>query len=474
MASGVQQQIGIGQAQVLPGSPNPNAFVEQLNRQKRYKDERDRYDAQQKEQKEYDLFKIAGDALNLRDFNPIIHGEVRKAKEELAKQLDPSKMSRADAHMIAQNYAQSLGQISDQFNQADKLIALSKEEYKGDKRLNLGNIEALARKDLLDQYKTKGQIDLSENPFDRALNNNPEFALTDDSDYGVVDFKNARKQPLEGSYSKTNTKGGMDKFSYKTEHYPDLYDFKDNGDGKEPTITTKAEDTGITEKGMDKMLSEEAYGFYKLTPSNVVALNKRLKRKYPDINLGSQEAETLRRIEAYNDVESKKPQINASVIEKANPERSHSFYFGSGFGQVDPSQINNVYQRIKGKLKRRTSQGTAFLPASLLDQDEKDEVLKIARAAKADPDITQDELKLIEGDDGSVRIFGKNGKGEDDFIAFLGEVGTNLPRQADVKGKRGVVAEANKNKNNPSGNKPKTIKQNGYTYTLNEKTGQYE
>ncbi len=134
-------------------------------------------------------------------------------------------------------------------------------------------------------------------------------------------------------------------------------------------------------------------------------------------------------------------QSNFHPVENRRPARTTVNVIG------DAPVINDVYKGIKDKLKKRRGQGQEFLPASLLEQDEKEVVLKTARDAKSDPDITQDDLKVIEGDDGSVRIFGS----DDNFIAFVGEAATNLPRQADVKGKRAVVAEANK----PS-TKPKT------------------
>jgi hypothetical protein len=286
-----------------------------------------------------------------------------------------------------------------------------------------------------------------------------------------VDFKNARKQDLSGKYTDINKRGGMDKYEWKTEYYPDLYDFKDNGEGKAPTMTTKTQPSGLKdESGAEvPMLSDDAYGFFKTLPSNVVAINKKLKRQYgKDFDPTSSEAETLRKIEAYKKVESEKPKINANRVDKEDPVRSFAFNFGSGFGQGGVnSQINNVYQRVKTKLAKRQGQGQEFLPASLLEQDEKDEVLKIARNAKGDNDITQDELKLIEGNDGSVRIFDN----KDNFIAFMGETGTNLPRQADVIGKRAVVEKANQKQDI---NKPKTVRQNGHTYTLDEKTGEYK
>lgn len=443
MAYGVQNQIGIGSAQVLPEGPSHMPLVNQLARQKQYKDEQKRYEDQLKKRDEKELYDLIGDNLNLKDFNPVIHDKVKKAQIELANKIKAENPSYADTYIAAQNAAGQLGQLSMGLNKLDQQIALTKKEYEGDKRINSGNIEMIARKKILDQLNEKGTVDPNVNYFDEALNEYPEFALTDKSDYTVTKFIPEEKQPLFGKYKQVNTRGATDEFDWKTDTYPVYYDFKDNGEQAAPTITTRAEPSGLKDNTGNEipMLSEDAYGRFKATPSNVAALNLRIKKQHgKDIDLRSEEAEKLRRIEAYKDVERQKPRVNASRVEKAAPERSHSFYFGSGFGQGGAeSQINNVYLRVKEKLGKRRGQGQEFLPASLLDQDEKDEVLKIARAAKADNDIAQEDLKLIEGNDGSIRIFGK----DDNFIAFMGETGTNLPRQADVKGKRAVVEKSN-------------------------------
>lgn len=335
MANGVQNQIGIGSAQVLPEGPSHFPLAQQLFRQKQYKDEVDRYNQQVKQRDERELYNLVGDALNLRDFNPVIHDRVKKAQVELAQKIKAESPSYADTYLAAQNKAGELTQLSQGLNQLDKIIAATKEEYKGDPRINAAAIESIARKKILDQLNATGRVDPSINYFDEALNEYPEYALTDKSDYTVTKFIPEEKQSRSGKYTEVDKRGATDKFDWKADIYPVYYDIKENGEQAAPTISTRSQPSGLRdESGAEvPMLSDEAYGRFSATPSNIVALNRKIKRQYPDINLRSEEAEKLRKIEAYKDVERQKPQVNKSRVEKEAPIRSHSFYFGSGFGQ---------------------------------------------------------------------------------------------------------------------------------------------
>ena len=333
--AGIQNLINHGSAQVLPEGPSYQPLVNQLARQKQYKDEQKRYDQQLKERNEKELYDLIGDNLNLKDFNPVIHDKVKKAQIELANKIKAENPSYADTYIAAQNAAGQLGQLSMGLNKLDQQIALTKKEYEGDKRINSGALELIARKKILDQVNEKGAVDPNVNYFDEALNEYPEFALTDKADFTITDFIPEEKQQLSGKFTDVTRQGATDKFDWKVDTYPVYYDFKDNGEAKEPTITTRAQPSGLKDQnGADvPMLDDAAYGRFAAKPSNVAALNLRLKKQYGnDLNLRSSEAETLRKIEAYKDVERQKPNVNKTRVEKAAPERSHSFYFGSGFG----------------------------------------------------------------------------------------------------------------------------------------------
>lgn len=441
MANGVEQQIGIGSAQVLPDPANVNAFVQQLNEQKRYKDQQDRYMMRLKKQDEKDLYDLIGETLNLKDFNPVIHDKVKKSQIELAQKIKSENPSYADVYLAAQNKAAELGTLSTGLNQLDQQLALTKKEYESDKRINAGAIEMIARKKILDQLKATGSVDPSINYFDEALNEHPEFALTDKADYTITDFIPEEKQAISGKFKEINRAGRTDQFDWKADIYPVYYEFKDNGEAKAPEIKTRSQPSGLKdESGLDvPMLSDDAYGRFKAKPSNVVALNRRIRAKYGDIDLKSEQAEILRKVEAFKDVDRQKPRVNTTRVEKEAPIRSHAFYFGGSGASGTPSNVNDLYRRMNKTLDDREAQGQAFAPLSLFEQDAKDLILKTVRNALKDEEVTQDELKVIRGADGSLRVFDKN----NDFVTYIGETPTNIGVQPGVVEKREVIKKGN-------------------------------
>lgn len=338
--AGLENLIGTGSAQVLPKGPSMMPIADQLNEQRQLRFQREKYNQAQKEQNEKELFGLVGDALNLKDFNPVIHDRVKKAQIELAQKIKNEKPSYADTYLLAQNKASELGQLSQGLNQLDQQIALTKKEYEGDKRINTGNLEMIARKKALDDLNTKGKVDPTKNYFDEALNDYPQFALTDNSDYTVTDFIPEEKQSLSGKFKETNRRGATDQFDWKAENYPAYYNFKDNGEEKSPEITTRSEPSGLLDanKNPVPMLSNDAYGRFKAKPSNVVAINRRLKTMYGDaLDLRSAEAETLRKIEAYKEVDKYKPPINKSRIVKEAPAPRISVRVSTGGGNDIPA-----------------------------------------------------------------------------------------------------------------------------------------
>lgn len=354
---GTENLINYGQAQVLPKPASIMPLIDQLNEQKRYKDQQAKYDQAKKEQNDKELYGLVGDALNLKDFNPVIHERVKKAQIELAQKIKSEKPSYADTYIMAQNKAAELGITSQSLNQVDQVIAATKKEYEADKRINVANIEMLARKKALDDLNTKGKVDPSVNYFDEALNEYPQFALTDNSDYTVTDFIPEEKQSLFGKYKETNKRGATDQFDWKAETFPAYYDFKDNGEEKAPTITTKAQSSGLVDadKNPIPMLSDDAYGRFKAKPSNLVALNKRLKTMYGDaLDLKSSEAETLRRIEAFKEVDKYKPRVNVSRVAKEAPAPRITINNNSGGGREVPSWDLTEYPDAPGGGKNLT------------------------------------------------------------------------------------------------------------------------
>jgi hypothetical protein len=144
---GIQDLLGYGNATV----DNNDWYTQAINRsnqQKQQDIENKRYEQRKKEQDDKELYDLVGDNLNLKDFNQATHDEVKKAQVELAKKFKAEKPSYGDAYILSQNKAADLTRKSQMYNHADQVIAANKKEFEGDKRLNIANIEAIARKDI--------------------------------------------------------------------------------------------------------------------------------------------------------------------------------------------------------------------------------------------------------------------------------------------------------------------------------------
>lgn len=335
MAYGTNQEIGQGLAQVFPRGKGQDEFIENFNQQRQYQFQRERQSKLDQEKKNDELYSLIGNELNPRDFNAVVHYKVKKAQQDLAGEIMKNKnLDYGQMYLMAHNKAAELGQLSDSLNRVDQQIALTKKEYEQDKRINSGAIEIAARKKILDQIENGSKLDESVNYFDKILNENPEIGLIDKSDATFTDFLPEEKQPLKMNVRKRNSVGKSMQYSYDFDNYPAYYDVQQKGEFEPPTITTKSELSGIKDASGNElpMLSDGAYKRFSIKPSNVVSLNRRIRRNNPDIDLTSNEAERLRKIEAYKDVEKFKPIPRESRTEQQ--PIIHISTGGSGNGKM--------------------------------------------------------------------------------------------------------------------------------------------
>lgn len=337
---GQDNLIDIGSAQVLPKATNILPYIDQINEQKQRQLQNKRYDQNKKEQDEKDTYGLIGDKLNPRNFNTVIHSKVMEAQKNLAAKIKAGGLTYADTYMEAQNAAGQLGLLSDQLNQVDQQLALTKKEYEYDKRINAGAIEVAARRKILGQINRGEPIDMNVNYFDEALNENPNIGLVDNSDYTFTDFRPEEKQPLKLNIKKRNAVGKTMQYTWEMDNYPAYYDVKQKGEFEPPEITVRSQPSGIKDASGNSvpMLSEEAYRRFSLTPSNVIALNRRIKSYYGNIDLKSREAEMLRRVEAYKDVEKYKPVPKENRIEQ---ERLINIHVGTGGKEASPIDLRD-------------------------------------------------------------------------------------------------------------------------------------
>lgn len=336
MANGVEQNIGIGQAQVLPKGASLNQFVQQLNEQKqqntRYKDYQQRLADEKKERDEKDLYGIIGNALNPKNFNSLIHDKVRIATAEMAAKIKGSKMDYGSVYMDAINKAGELGGVSDKLNKIDAVLSATRNEYeKYDKRLNTPAIEFEARKKIFNQLKSGQPIDENYNYFDDALGGMGSDALTDKSDAIFIDLLPEEISDFEGDYTERKLNRSKT-FDWQLKAHPGFYDVQQKSNLETPTVITKGVPSGQEDdSGKDiPMLNEEGYGKFILLPSNRKALDTRIE-KYGNIPKNSQQADILRRIEAYNYLESKKPPLRTKEKNIVSyPPSTTNIFYGSG------------------------------------------------------------------------------------------------------------------------------------------------
>lgn len=436
--AGVENQLGIGMAQVTPRSQsNPMQLVDIYQQAKAGKENQRRYSDAQKSQNEKELYGIIGDTLNPRDFNTAIHGKILQAQKELAQKIKSGAPSYGDTYIMAQNKAAELGKISQQLNRADQQLALTKKEYEFDKRINSGAIEMAARNKILNDIETKGSIDESVNYFDEVANDYPEIALIDRSGYTFTDLRPEEKQPLSFNIKKRSPVGRTSAYKWEMDNVPVYYDVIQKGENEAPEVRTRTEPSGFkSEDGQDvPMLSEEAYRRFSLTPSNVLAINQRLKSQYGNgINLRSEQADKLRRIEAFKDVERNKPKPRETILQQDPIIRISTG--GSGSGSASGVNVNDIYKRIDDEVTRLKDYGERRTPGNLLDGDAQSVILDFVNKGRGENDkLLIEDIRIEKSDKGDLLVFDTDGN----LKTTLPKVGTNLKVQPSVKEKRAVI-----------------------------------
>lgn len=319
MAYGTEQLIGQGLAQVFPRGKGYGELMDNLNQQRQYQFQRERQTKLDQEKKNDELYSLIGNELNPRDFNAVIHYKVKKAQEDLASQIIANpKMDYGQMYLQAHNKAAELGQTSDTLNRLDQQIALTRKEYEGDRRLNMGVAELAARKKILDKIQNGEKLDESVNYIDEALNDPTlqKSLLTDNSNYVNFDLKAHKMDDLTGSVRK-RVAGRTTAFNYNVDNIPTYFSVTPGKtEYDEPTVNTKSEIVTDANGNKIPILSEDAYGAIKLQHSNITSLNNIIQEKYgKEIDLRSQQADILRRKEAYDMLEQQKPKVNSKRSE---------------------------------------------------------------------------------------------------------------------------------------------------------------
>lgn len=351
--TGVQNQIGMGMAQVTPDSGvNPLHIAAQIQQNKRYNELLKLQKQENDERRQKSLLGIVGDALNPRIFEKEFTNRVLSAQKDIVKRIqsNPNGYSDADVALMSQNAAQDIAKLNDIFLNAENAIKGQSGRYAKSERIDRTGLEAIARKNVLDDIgrSEKGEsVDFTKDYFNLAKSQHPYSGLIDDSDaidlkLGTVDY-----QDIGDTYSEKNKYGATETGSYSAKVLHPFYEIVDKGRGNVPEFKIKGEPSLFsTEKLPISKLKEDAYQRFILNQDNEDVLNRRLIKKYPDLDINSKDAEELRRVEAYEYLKNNVPQRAIKTADKKVEAPVVRVYTGSSVSKDGDSLNLSNYPKI--------------------------------------------------------------------------------------------------------------------------------
>jgi hypothetical protein len=210
--------------------------------------------------------------------------------------------------------------------------------------------------------------------------------------------------------------------------------------GQEPQLQFKSEtlpsDALPSSNGRPfEMMSKDAYN--DLTGKEQLELIAKTRKQFPTYDqMNNTEREYAQRHVLLNTAKAF-DQTNFHPTEVHTPSASLLKLWMGGNEKDASLMVNDIYHRVDNALTDRENQGQKFLPASILPPDAKDVIVK--QAQTKDKDLTEDDLQIIRGNDGSLRVFDKNG----DFVNYVQRVASNIKAQPSVKEKREVIKQGN-------------------------------
>ena len=201
------------------------------------------------------------------------------------------------------------------------------------------------------------------------------------------------------------------------------------------------------------------------TNTNKAYLRQEARRfaKMNNIPLNSPQVENFAKALAYDELKNSGKQYSSMKeiqVQKAAPAPITRITVNNNSGGNDPINdvykdiddvVNNTAERISEKYSGQTvNGGKTPTPATLvndLNVDGINQIVKVVKDAGHDK-LSADDLFLHKKDDGRISIYRKTDEGELKIsktyeVGILPRVGTNIGRQANVKGKAAVVAQGN-------------------------------
>lgn len=146
------------------------------------------------------------------------------------------------------------------------------------------------------------------------------------------------------------------------------------------------------------------------------------KKKFPTYtNFTPEEKNLAQRNVLYDFLSKNKSQYYPSQVRTPSASVMKFFSGGSG-GEGSETNMNDVYKKIDDTLADMEGKGSSWLPVRNLSPDALEVAVGIAQKARNDKEIGADDLKIIRGNDGRIKMFDK----KDEFVAYLPKVPVNI------------------------------------------------
>jgi len=138
-------------------------------------------------------------------------------------------------------------------------------------------------------------------------------------------------------------------------------------------------------------------------------------------------------------------------FENANPPAARS-YTTVNTGSAG-ANLNDIHERIKQKGLQRAKDyaGGGYPDNSLQMSDLNGDELEVVLKATQNKDLKPEEVKVIVEDNGRIGVYNK---GDGKRLVYLNQTGTNLSKQANVKGKAASVEKGNESYKPVTADKP--------------------
>jgi hypothetical protein len=424
----------------------------------------------QQEQDEWKKYQLVKDTINPEDvitgsatFNEWSNAETKRVMDEVLS--DKTLMTLPFAEMYGrlqqkwQPVLVAANKMKTGLDQIDAAVKLSGTE---DTNLATDNLAVDAKKQLIDDIMPIGQdgrrkYDVQNYRPDRdyvsEILGNPEksWRYVKSADPLIKYIENAKTDEFNphkilGDQSVVPYKGRMSPF-VKPNVTPDATGKLKRTD--EPKFEVPVEDDFITEDGKQipiKLIDKDIFSQHiEKIPANKKSFDF-LWNKYKEQNgfktLNATEEEKRKRAFAVGVFKAHDPSQISYQTPQHLPRNTTNNYIGAGGG--GSANLNDVYGRITGTVEEYASQGF-HTRANSLKGDELEAIIGYAKKAGKE-DAAVGNVFLAKTPEGGVGIYeagagGEMHPSETTLITTLPRVGTNLPRQANVAGKKAVVAQ---------------------------------